>query len=46
MAAIAMSEIQLAHGRDEQARTLAEQIIAEQRREIAEIGTWLAARRR
>ncbi len=46
VAAVAMSETQLAHGRDEQARTLAEQIIAEQRREIAEIDSWLAARRR
>lgn len=46
VAAIAMSEIRLAHGRDEQTRTLAEQIIAEQRREIAEIDAWLAARRR
>lgn len=46
VAAIAMSEIQLAHGRDEQARTLAEEIIAEQRREIAEIDAWLAARPR
>jgi uncharacterized protein (DUF305 family) len=41
-----MREIQLAHGRDEQARTLAEEIIAEQRREIAEIDAWLAARPR
>lgn len=46
MAAITMSETQLTHGRDEQARMLAEQIIAEQRREIAEIDAWLAARRR
>lgn len=46
VAAIAMSEIELAHGRDEQARTLAEEIIAEQRREIAEIDAWLAARPR
>lgn len=46
VAAIAMSETQLAHGRDTEARTLAEQIIAEQRREIAEIDAWLAARPR
>ena len=46
VAAIAMSEIQLAHGRDEQALTLAEEIIAEQRREVAEIDAWLAARPR
>lgn len=46
VAAIAMSETELAHGRDEQARTLAEQIIAEQRREIAEIDGWLKARSR
>ncbi len=46
VAAIAMSETQLDHGRDTEARTLAEQIIAEQRREIAEIDAWLAARTR
>lgn len=44
VAAIAMSQTQLEHGRDAEARTLAEQIIAEQRREIAEIDAWLAAR--
>lgn len=46
VAAIAMSETQFEHGRDAEARALAEQIIAEQRREIAEIDAWLAARRR
>jgi uncharacterized protein (DUF305 family) len=45
-AAIAMSETQLEHGSDAEARTLAEQIIAEQRREIAEIDRWLASRQR
>ncbi len=46
VAAIAMSETQLEHGRDAEARALAEQIIAEQRREIAQIDAWLTARRR
>ncbi len=45
-AAITMSEIQLEYGTDNAARTLAEQILAEQRREIAEIDKWLAARQR
>lgn len=46
LAAIAMSETQLEHGSNAETRALAEQIIAEQRREIADIDRWLAARRR
>jgi uncharacterized protein (DUF305 family) len=42
--AIEMARIELEHGKDPQARRLAEQIIASQSREIAEIEAWLAAR--
>ena len=42
--AIEMARIQLEHGKDPQARRLAEQIIAAQEREIAEIQGWLARR--
>lgn len=41
-AAIAMSEAVLEHGKDEETRSLAQAIIREQRREIAEIDAWLA----
>ena len=41
-----MSETQLVHGRDAAANTLAETIIAEQRRENAEIDAWLMVRQR
>lgn len=43
-AAVAMSETQLANGKDAEARALAEKIIAEQKTEIAQIDRWLAAR--
>lgn len=43
-AAIAMSETELANGKDAEARALAEKIIAEQKAEIAQIDRWLAAR--
>lgn len=43
-AAIAMSEAVLQHGSDETTRSLANAIIREQRREIAQIDAWLAAR--
>ncbi len=46
LAAIAMSETQLVHGLDAAANTLAETIIAEQRREITEIDAWLMVRHR
>lgn len=44
-AAIAMSEAVLEHGSDDTTRSLANAIIREQRREIAEIDAWLAARK-
>lgn len=43
-AAIAMSETEMANGKDAEARALAEKIIAEQKAEIAQIDRWLAAR--
>ncbi len=43
-AAIAMSETELANGKDAEARALAEKITAEQKAEIAQIDRWLAAR--
>lgn len=42
--AIAMAEAELRHGKDPQARALAEKIIRDQRAEIAEIDAWLASR--
>lgn len=44
-AAIAMAETELRHGDDPEARALAEKIIRDQRAEIAEIDTWLAAQK-
>jgi uncharacterized protein (DUF305 family) len=43
--AIRMSEVLLKHGKDQQTRALAEEIIKAQRREIADIDAWLAAPR-
>lgn len=44
-AAIQMSETLLKHGKDEQTRALAQEIIKAQRREIAGIDGWLSSRR-
>ncbi|PKP94975.1 MAG: DUF305 domain-containing protein [Alphaproteobacteria bacterium HGW-Alphaproteobacteria-16] len=44
-AAIAMAETELRYGEDPQARALAAKIIRDQRAEIAEIDTWLAAKK-
>ncbi|WP_298124811.1 DUF305 domain-containing protein [Brevundimonas sp.] len=41
-AAIAMARVELAHGKDAQARTLAQDVIAAQEREIQMIDAWLA----
>lgn len=43
--AIRMSEVLLRHGKDQQTRALAQEIIEAQRREIAQIDAWFAARR-
>ncbi len=40
--AIAMSQIELRYGKDREARRMAEKTIAEQRRSIAEIRSWLS----
>ncbi|RYF41305.1 MAG: DUF305 domain-containing protein [Comamonadaceae bacterium] len=42
--AIDMARIQLQHGKDPANRKLAQEIIAAQRHEIAEMKAWLAAR--
>jgi len=44
IAAVAMAQAELAHGKDRQARRLAQEVIAAQRREIAVINRWLAAK--
>ncbi len=43
--AIAMAETELRHGKDPEARALAQKIIGDQRAEIAQIDAWLAARK-
>lgn len=45
-AAIDMAEAQLAHGTDPASRALAQEIVAAQRREIAQIDAWLRQRGR
>src|SRR3546814_9840527 len=42
--AIAMAEIELKYGRDPDVRRLAAAVVATQRREIAELRTWLGRR--
>ena len=42
--AIDVAKIQLQHGRDPELRRLAERIVADQEREIAEMRAWLAKR--
>ncbi|HZF43373.1 MAG TPA: DUF305 domain-containing protein [Sphingomonadaceae bacterium] len=44
IAAIEMGEVQLAHGKDAESRALATKIIADQKREVAQIDAWLAKR--
>jgi uncharacterized protein (DUF305 family) len=43
-AAIDMAKVELEHGKDAQAKTLAQQIVAAQEKEIATIDTWLKAK--
>jgi len=42
--AVAMSEVELKHGKDAKARDLAARVIAAQKAEIAEMEAWLKAR--
>jgi uncharacterized protein (DUF305 family) len=44
--AIDMSEVVLQHGKDDETKRLARRIIDDQRKEIAEIDTWLSKSRR
>jgi len=44
LAAIDMAEVQLANGKDAETRALATKIIADQKREVAQIDAWLQKR--
>ena len=44
LAAVDMAEVQLANGKDAESRALATKIIADQKREVAQIDGWLAKR--
>jgi len=44
LAAIDMSQVQLANGKDAESRALATKVIADQKREVAQIEAWLAKR--
>ena len=44
LAAIDMAEVQLANGKDEPSKALARKIIDDQKREVAQIDTWLQQR--
>jgi len=44
LAAIDMAEVQLANGKDAESRALATKIIADQKREVAQIDAWLQKR--
>jgi hypothetical protein len=44
LAAIDMAEVQLANGKDAGSKTLARKIIEDQKREVAQIDTWLRQR--
>lgn len=44
LAAIDVAEVELANGKDAESRKLAQEIIAAQRREIAQIDAWLQQR--
>lgn len=44
VAAIEMAEVELAHGKDAESRALAQKVIADQKREVAQIDAWLRKR--